>query len=85
MADSRDVSTSRHRVSALHAHLVLVTKYRHEVLTDRHGHPPEGEQCAPTSKPNWSSSRENNHVHLLVNFPPKMALSSYPRPAGFPS
>jgi putative transposase len=36
MADMNDVRTGRHCASRLHAHLVFVTKYRHQVFEDRH-------------------------------------------------
>ncbi|MFI7649853.1 transposase [Micromonospora sp. NPDC049460] len=34
--DVGSVRTGRHCIFALHAHLVLVTKLRHNVFTDRH-------------------------------------------------
>jgi putative transposase len=36
MGQTNDIRTGRHCVFLLHAHLVLVTKYRHPVFTDAH-------------------------------------------------
>ena len=36
MGHGDDIRTGRHRVFALHAHLVFVTKYRHAVFTAAH-------------------------------------------------
>jgi putative transposase len=62
----------------LHAHLVFVTKFRHEVFTDRHLTRLEGIMravCADFETELVEFNGENNHAHLLVNFPPKVALS----------
>jgi putative transposase len=32
--------------------------------------------CARTSKPGWWNNGGHDHVHLLVNYPPKVALST---------
>ena len=73
-----DIRTGRHCVFLLHAHLVFVTKYRHNVFGDSHLQRLEevfrsvGEdfECQLVE-----FNGEANHVHLLVNFPPKVALS----------
>ncbi|MEU6892452.1 transposase [Streptomyces sp. NPDC046557] len=36
MAEYQNIRTGRHGIFALHAHLVFVTKYRHQVFTDVH-------------------------------------------------
>ena len=62
----------------LHAHLVFVTKFRHKVFTDVHLRRMEEimrDVCAHFEVELVEFNGENNHVHLLVNFPPKIALS----------
>ena len=71
--------TGRHCVFQLHAHLVFVTKYRYKVLQG---------YMFPTLKNLFEKvcddfeatlvefDGEEDHVHLLVNFPPKISLSS---------
>ncbi len=63
---------------ALHAHLVFVTKFRHKVFGDRHLARMEQimrDVCGDFDTELVEFNGENNHVHLLVNFPPKVALS----------
>ena len=62
----------------LHAHLVFVTKYRHRVFADRHLQRMEEIMrgvCHDFECELVEFNGEDNHVHLLVNFPPKVALS----------
>ncbi|MQY22916.1 hypothetical protein NRB20_60400 [Nocardia sp. RB20] len=62
----------------LHAHLVFVTKYRHRVFSDQHLTRMEQimrDVCADFECELIEFNGEANHVHLLVNFPPKVALS----------
>ena len=71
-----DVHTGRHCVFALHAHLVFVTKYRHQVFGDRHLERMEEIMravCADFDTELVVFNGEHNHIHLLVNFPPKVA------------
>ncbi|MCW2641262.1 MAG: transposase [Dactylosporangium sp.] len=78
MADIDNVRTGRHCVFVLHAHLVFVTKFRHKVFADRHLTRLEDimrDVCADFETELVEFNGENNHVHLLVNFPPKVALS----------
>jgi putative transposase len=65
-------------VFAVHAHLVFVTKSRHKVFSARHL--TRMEEIMPVVCTDFECdlgqfNRENNHVHLLVNFPPKIALA----------
>ncbi|ONK12895.1 IS200/IS605 family transposase [Streptomyces sp. MP131-18] len=72
------IRTGRHCAFALHAHLVFVTKYRHKVFADRHLVRMEEIMravCEDFECELVEFNGENNHVHLLVNFPPKVALS----------
>ena len=63
---------------ALHAHLVFVTKFRHKVFSARHLTRMEEIMrvvCTDFECDLVEFNGENNHVHLLVNFPPKVALA----------
>jgi putative transposase len=78
MAEFDDIRTGRHCSFILHAHLVFVTKYRHKVFGDRHLTRMEDIMravCADFDTELVEFNGDNNHVHLLVNFPPKVALS----------
>jgi putative transposase len=58
--------------------LVFVTKYRHRVFTDRHPRRIQEimrDVCADFECEPVEFNGEDNHVHPLVNFPPKVALS----------
>jgi putative transposase len=58
--------------------LAFVTKFRHKVFADRHLTRLEDimrDVCADFETELVEFNGENNHVHLLVNFPPKVALS----------
>jgi putative transposase len=62
----------------MHAHLVFVTKYRHKVFPDQHLKRMEEimrSVCADFETELVEFNGEANHVHLLVNFPPKVAVS----------
>jgi putative transposase len=78
MAEYGSIRTGRHCYFALHAHLVFVTKYRHSVFGDRHLARLEEIMravCDDFECELIEFNGEANHVHLLVNFPPKVALS----------
>ncbi|MDA8663975.1 IS200/IS605 family transposase [Porticoccaceae bacterium] len=78
MVNKTDVRTGRRCVFLLHAHLVFVTKYRYSVLAG---------YMMPTLEMLFESvcndfevelvefDGEGDHVHLLVNYPPKVQLS----------
>jgi REP-associated tyrosine transposase len=62
----------------MHVHLVFVTKFRHKVFTDRHLTRMEQimrDVCTDFEAELVEFNGENNHVHLLVNFPPKVAVA----------
>jgi len=78
MASYDEIRTGRHCVFVLHAHLVFVTKYRHRVFADQHLRRMEEIMravCADFECELVEFNGEDNHVHMLVNFPPKVALS----------
>lgn len=62
----------------MHAHLVFVTKYRHRVFTDAHLARLKEifrEVCTSFECELVEFNGETDHVHLLVTFPPKVAVS----------
>lgn len=64
--------------SACTSNLVFVTKYRHSVFADRHLTRREEimrAACEDFEAALVEFNGEANHVHLLVNFPPKAAVS----------
>ncbi|WP_182907173.1 IS200/IS605 family transposase [Microbispora sp. H13382] len=78
MADHGDIRTGRHCVFVLHAHLVFLTKFRHRVFTGAHLERMEQimrDVCADFETELAEFNGEASHVHLLVHFPPKIALS----------
>ncbi|MFD4294668.1 IS200/IS605 family transposase [Rhodococcus sp. NPDC058532] len=78
MAERDDIRTGRHCIFLLHAHLVFVTKSRHRVFTDQHLQRMEAimrDVCTDFEVELVEFNGESNHVHLLVNFPPKVAVS----------
>ncbi|MFI7701306.1 IS200/IS605 family transposase [Nonomuraea sp. NPDC049480] len=78
MDEYSGIRTGRHCVFLLHAHLVFVTKFRHRVFTGTHLTRMEEimrSVCAGFETQLTEFNGENNHVRLLVGFPPKIALS----------
>ncbi|WP_330301726.1 MULTISPECIES: IS200/IS605 family transposase [unclassified Streptomyces] len=74
----RKTRTGRHCVFVTHVHLIFVTKLRHKVFT--HTHLTRMEEimrsvCADFGCELVEFNGEDNHVHLLVNFPPKVAVT----------
>lgn len=65
-------------MSLLHAHLVFVPKYRRAVFTDAmltHTEQTMREVCADLAVELVEFNGETDHVHLLVAYPPTLALS----------
>jgi putative transposase len=62
----------------MHVHLVFVTKFRHKVFMDVHLRRMEEIMravCEDFECELVEFNGEDNHVHLLVNFPPKVAVA----------
>jgi putative transposase len=79
MAHANEFRTGRHVVHNLNAHLVLVPKYRRKVITDRVFQvliDAIQSVCGDFECELRESGYEPDHVHLLVNYPPKVALST---------
>ena len=78
MKNSTNFRRGRNCVFLLHAHLVFVTKYRRKVFTkkiieDLRAH--FASVCADFGAELVEMDGERDHVHLLVNYPPKVAIS----------
>lgn len=75
---NNDIRTGRHVVYDLHVHLVFVTKYRRNAFTDPMLIRCEQimrEVCADFEAELREFNGEHDHVHLLVHYPPKVAIS----------
>ncbi|GFG83268.1 IS200/IS605 family transposase [Mycobacterium paragordonae] len=70
---------ARHSVSLLHAHVVFVTKYRRPVFTDAmltHCENIMRDACTELGTELVEFNGEADHVHLLVSYPPTLAVST---------
>ncbi len=68
----------RHCVFMMHVHLVFVTKYRRFCFTQRvlsHLEKIMSDICESFDSKLMEFSGEGDHVHLLVNYPPKISIS----------
>ncbi|MCD2330301.1 MAG: IS200/IS605 family transposase [Pelagibaca sp.] len=73
-----EIRKGRHVVYAMHVHLVFVTKYRRAVFSSEHSDFLEGvfrSVCADFEAELVEFNGEEDHVHLLVHYPPKVAIS----------
>ena len=73
-----DIRRGNHVVYNLHAHLVFVTRYRREVFDDEMLTRCEAimrNVCQSFGAQLREFNGEGDHVHLLVHYPPKVALS----------
>lgn len=79
MAEKNDIRHGRHCVFKMHVHLVFVAKYRRRVF--------DGDAvqrlrsifdkvCAGFEAHLIEMDGEDDHVHLLVEYPPKLAVSA---------
>ncbi|MFZ2174611.1 MAG: IS200/IS605 family transposase [Rhodococcus sp. (in: high G+C Gram-positive bacteria)] len=79
MGIDRDIyRTGRHVVYSLQAHIVLVTKYRRGAITDRvreHLITTTRQVCERFETTLIDADGEDDHLHLLVDYPPKVSLS----------
>lgn len=70
--------SGRHCVFAIHAHLVFVTKYRRDVLSDfaiRDLKAIFTKVCGDFGAKLIDCNGTDDHVHLLVEYPPQVQLS----------
>ena len=79
MTKSIEIRTGRHCVFNIHVHLVFVTKYRKAVFQQCHYETMAeifGKVCGDFEAKLVAIDGEGDHVHLLVNYPPKIAVAS---------
>ena len=75
---SSDLRRGRHVVYNLHVHLVFVAKYRRKVFTKEILDDMRGileSVCTDFEAQLVEFDGEDDHVHLLVNYPPKVSIS----------
>jgi putative transposase len=78
MSKSNEIRTGRHCVFLLHVHLVFVTKYRKAVFQEKHLQTLKRifeKICTDFGAELKEFNGEADHVHLLVNYSPKIAIS----------
>ena len=78
MKNLQEIRTCRHCTFNLHVHLVFVTKYRRKVLnaqTRKRLNEIFTDVCHNFEAELVEMNGEDDHVHVLVNYPPKVALS----------
>jgi putative transposase len=79
MEKATEIRTGRHCVFLMHVHLVFVTKYRRRVFEARHIEYMRGlfaRLCSELNADMVEMDGEEDHVHILVNYPPKLAVST---------
>jgi len=78
MSKSNEIRTGRHCVFLLHVDLVFVTKYRKAVFQEKHLQTLKRifeKICTDFGAELKEFNGEADHVHLLVNYSPKIAIS----------
>ena len=68
----------RHSVTDIKVHLICVTKYRKSVFTDASLNVVEDSFRSVAAKMNFvvlEFNGEGNHVHALIEYPPKLSIS----------
>ena len=79
MRNNPDIRQRRHCVFLMHVHLDFVTKYRREVFTKEILNDLQvifAQTCLDFEAELVEFDGEDDHVHLLVNYPPKVAVSN---------
>lgn len=79
MKKSTEYRRGRTCVFLLHVHLVFVSKYRRNVFTGRVIHDMEkifADVCKDFGANLEECNGEKDHIHLLITYPPKIAISS---------
>lgn len=79
MANTNEIRHGRHCVFDLHVHLVFVANYRRGVFTKTLLNELKSifaNVCSDFEAELKEFNGEDDHVHLLVSYPPKVAVSS---------
>ena len=77
--ENQEKRSGRHCVFNMHVHLVFVTKYRKDVFTKSMLDAMKGmfeKVCSDFEAELTEFNGEDDHVHLLINYPPKVAVSN---------
>jgi len=78
MSNSIEIRTGRHCVFNMHIHLVFVTKYRRCIFTQNHLNKLKdifSKVCSDFESALVEFNGEKDHVHLLINYLPKISIS----------
>jgi putative transposase len=78
MSKTTEIRSGRHCTFLMHVHLVFVVKYRRTVFTQDHFATMRevfNKICDDFESELVEFDGEADHVHLLVNYPPKVAIS----------
>jgi putative transposase len=79
MSNDKDIRHGRHCVFMMHVHLVFMAKYRREVFTKAILDDLRAifaRVCIDFEAILVEFDGEDDHVHLLVNYPPKVSVSA---------
>lgn len=79
MDSASNIRHGRSCVYNLQVHLVFVTKYRHPVFQKEHIDRMQqifAKVCQDTQAALLECNGELNHVHLLISYPPQVAIST---------
>jgi len=79
MEKNNDIRHGRHCVFLIHVHLVFVTKYRRDVFTKEILDDLKiifTDVCKDFEAELIEFDGEDDHVHLLVNYPPKISVAA---------
>ena len=77
--ENQQIRSGRHCVFNMHVHLVFVTKYRKDVFTKPMLDAMKEmlkKVCLDFEAELTEFNGEDDHVHLLINYPPKVAVSN---------
>ena len=78
MSITNEIRTGRHCVFNMHVHLVFVTKYRKKIFKKAHLLAMKTifeSICEDFEAACVEFDGEHDHVHLLIHYPPKVAIS----------
>ncbi len=79
MKNETNIRLGRHCVFLMHVHLVFVTKYRRKYLIRmplKNCEATFASVCADFDVELVEMDEERDHVHVLINYPPKLAISN---------
>ena len=79
MKNENNIRRGRHCVFLMHVHLVFVTKCRRKIFDQDAIEKLRGyfaSVCADFDVERVEMDGERDHVHLLINYPPKLAISN---------